>query len=201
MVINTGLIAIQGNFNSHRQKISEAFPRSNLFLIRDIYDLPEKLDLVIIPGGESSTIHLLAELSGLRKSLEKLWEQGVFFLATCAGAILLSKKIINPGLAGPWNFIEITTQRNAYGRQVDSSIQTINYTESAEKYTSHRHSEGVFIRAPKIIEVGAEVEILARCNKEPVLVKQKNVLGATFHPELSSDSPVYDILKNIICSA
>lgn len=201
MVINTGLIAIQGNFDSHRQKISDVFPQSKLFLIRDISDLPEKLDLVILPGGESSTIHLLAELSGLKKSLEKLWQQGVYFLATCAGAILLSKNIINPGLVKPWNFIDITTVRNAYGRQVDSSIQTINYTASAEKYTTHRQSEGVFIRAPKIVEVGAEVEILAQCNQQPVLVKHENVLGATFHPELSSHSPVYDILRKIICSA
>jgi pyridoxal 5'-phosphate synthase pdxT subunit len=198
LVINTGLISIQGNFSSHRQKISEVFPHTKIFMIRDISDLPDKLDLVIIPGGESSTIHMLADLSGLHNKLKDLSGKGVFFLATCAGAILLSRKIINPGLAKPWKFIDITTQRNAYGRQVDSTIQNINFTGSARKYIPDRQCEGVFIRAPKIVQLGSEVEILAVCNQEPVLVKQDNILAATFHPELSSFSPVYNILKNIM---
>jgi len=149
---------------------------------------PEQLvaiDGLVIPGGESSTFLKLLGESGVKKLKEFVRLKPTF--GTCAGAILLAKEVDNPKQTG-LGAIDIGIRRNAYGRQIDSSIREGSFQGSPV--------EMVFIRAPKISRVGPGVEVLATEGEDPVVVRQGNVVAATFHPELSSDRRIHeDFLK------
>jgi len=149
---------------------------------------PEQLDAIdglVIPGGESSTFLRLLGEPGVEKLREFVRLKPTF--GTCAGAILLAKEVDNPKQAG-LGAIDIGIRRNAYGRQIDSSIREGSFQGSP--------IEMVFIRAPKISRVGPGVEVLATEGEDPVVVRQGNIMAATFHPELSSDGRIHeDFLK------
>jgi pyridoxal 5'-phosphate synthase pdxT subunit len=181
-----GVLALQGDFDAHRRRLEEL--GADVVLVRK----PEQLDAVealVIPGGESSTfLKLLGE-----KSLEKLKDfvRTKPTFGTCAGAILLASEIENPAQTG-LGAVDMRVRRNAYGRQIDSSIRTGEMGGSP--------MEMVFIRAPRIERLGPNVEVLGREGDEPVLVRQGTTIAATFHPELSADTRVHQAFLDMVQS-
>ncbi len=175
-----GVLAIQGDFDAHRRRLEELGAR--VVLVRK----PEQLDAIdalVMPGGESSTMLKFLERDGFFEKLNEFVRTKPTF-GTCAGAILLAKDVENPpqrSLAA----MDIAVRRNAYGRQLDSSIERLTTTLGAEPL------ESVFIRAPKIARTGKDVEVLAARDGDPVLVRQGKTMAATFHPELSADTRVH----------
>jgi 5'-phosphate synthase pdxT subunit len=176
-----GILAIQGDFEAHRKRLEEL--GAETLLVKTAADL-EGLDGLVLPGGESTTHVKLLEEEGLLGPLVEHARKGMAVFGTCAGAILLAKEVKNPtqhSLA----LMDMTVVRNAYGRQLDSCVI------SAPAAISDHPLEMVFIRAPMIERAGEAVEVLARRDGDPVLVRQGRILAATFHPELSADSTVH----------
>src|SRR5437764_1932246 len=172
-----GVLALQGDFDAHRKRLLEL--GAEVVLIKK----PEQLDGIdglIIPGGESSTFLKLLGDAGFKKLKEFVRAKPTF--GTCAGAILLAKEVENPAQTG-LGAIDIAIRRNAYGRQLESSIREGTFGGSP--------LEMVFIRAPKIERVGQEVEVLATEGNDPVVVRQGKTMAATFHPELSEDGGIH----------
>src|SRR6266542_649913 len=177
-----GVLALQGDFDAHRRRLQEL--GAEVVLVKKPEQLDE-IDGLVIPGGESSTFLKLLGEAGVEKLKEFVRLRPTF--GTCAGAILLAKEVDNPKQTG-LGAIDIGIRRNAYGRQIDSSIREGSFQGSPV--------EMVFIRAPKISRVGPGVEVLATEGEDPVVVRQGNVVAATFHPELSSDRRIHeDFLK------
>jgi len=172
-----GVLALQGDFDAHRKRLQHL--GADVVLVRNPAQL-DAIDGLIIPGGESSTFLKLLGEAGLEKLKQFVRMKPTF--GTCAGAILLAKEVENPKQAG-LGAIDITVQRNAYGRQLDSSIREGLFQGSP--------TEMVFIRAPKISRVGPGVEVLATEGQDPVVVRQGHVMAATFHPELSTDGRIH----------
>jgi pyridoxal 5'-phosphate synthase pdxT subunit len=182
-----GVLALQGAYEAHAKTLCAlgATPK----LVRLPVDL-EGIDGLIMPGGESTTMLKFLERHNFFDTLKTFVKTAPTF-GTCAGAILLAKDVENPAqksLAA----LDITVERNAYGRQVDSTILT------APTKLEGGPLEMVFIRAPRIVRTGPEVEILASRDEYPVLVRQGNLLAATFHPELSSDHRVHQLFLNLL---
>jgi 5'-phosphate synthase pdxT subunit len=151
---------------------------------------PEQLDEIdglVIPGGESSAFLKLLGEAGFEKLRYFVGTKPSF--GTCAGAILLAKEIENPAQSG-LSAIDIAIHRNAYGRQIDSSIREGVFRGSP--------IEMVFIRAPKISRLGPEVEVLATQDNDPVVVRQGRAMAATFHPELSNDPRVHQAFLDLV---
>jgi len=179
-----GVLAIQGDFDAHRKRLQEL--GAEVILVRK----PEQLDQIdglIIPGGESGAFLKILGAQGIEKLKEFVLLKPTF--GTCAGAIMLAKEITNPEQPG-LGALDIRIRRNAYGRQIDSSIRTGRLGDSP--------LEMVFIRAPKIERVGAGVEVLATEGKDPVVVRQGKAMAATFHPELSDDTRVHRAFLELI---
>ena len=179
-----GVLALQGDFDAHRRRLEELGAR--VVLVKK----PEQLDSIdglVIPGGESSTfLNLLGE-EGFKKLKDFVRVKPTF--GTCAGAILLANEVENPKQAG-LGVLDITIRRNAYGRQVDSSIREGQFLNES--------IEMVFIRAPKIERVGQGVEVVATEGRDPVMVRQGKTLAATFHPELSNDSRIHRYFLDLV---
>jgi pyridoxal 5'-phosphate synthase pdxT subunit len=175
-----GVLAIQGDYEAHKTRLEEL--GVEVTLVRK----PEQLDAIdgiVIPGGESSTfLNFLAERGFLERLRDFVSTKPTF--GTCAGAILLAKLVENPPQQS-LDAMDIRIRRNAYGRQIDSSIR------EAQSKLGDKPLEMVFIRAPKIVDTGKGVEILATSNGDPVLVRQGKIMAATFHPELSEDTRVH----------
>jgi pyridoxal 5'-phosphate synthase pdxT subunit len=184
--MTVGVLALQGDFDAHRRRLEEL--GAEVVLVRK----PEQLDAVdglVIPGGESSTFLKLLGENGFEKLKQFVRRKPTF--GTCAGAILLAREVENPRQVG-LGAIDIAIRRNAYGRQLDSSIR--------EGKLGTSPIEMVFIRAPKISSIGSGVEVLATEGGDPVAVRQGKVMAATFHPELSPDTRVHraflDLMEN-----
>jgi len=187
-LMKIGVLALQGDFDAHRKRLEEL--GAEVVLVRK----PEQLDEVealVIPGGESSTFLKLLGEKGLEKLKQFVRAKPTF--GTCAGAILLANQVENPHQPG-LGALDITIRRNAYGRQIDSSIRQGEMTPGGDPL------EMVFIRAPKIERVGKDVEVLARESNDPVLVRQGNTMAATFHPELSEDKRVHAAFLELVRS-
>jgi 5'-phosphate synthase pdxT subunit len=179
-----GVLAIQGDFDAHRKRLQEL--GAEVILVRK----PEQLDQIdglIIPGGESGAFLKILGAQGIEKLKEFVRLKPTF--GTCAGAIMLAKEITNPKQPG-LGALDIRIRRNAYGRQIDSSIRTGRLGDSP--------LEMVFIRAPQIERVGPGVEVLATEGKDPVVVRQGKAMAATFHPELSDDTRVHRAFLELI---
>ena len=174
-----GVLALQGDFAAHRRRLEEL--GAEVVEVRKPEQLDE-IDGLVIPGGESSTFLKLLGEHGFQKLNDFVHSKPVF--GTCAGSILLANKIENPEQVG-LGAIDITVRRNAYGRQIDSSI-----IETLTKL-GPEPLEQVYIRAPRIERAGPAVEILAERDGYPVLVRQGKVMASTFHPELSEDPRVH----------
>jgi pyridoxal 5'-phosphate synthase pdxT subunit len=175
-----GVLALQGDYEAHRAVLQRL--GSETLLVRSPEEL-EGLDALVIPGGESSTFLKFLGRQGFFEKLKEFVRTKPTF-GTCAGAILLAKEVVGPeqpSLAA----LDIRVRRNAYGRQLDSSIRQIQTQLAPEPL------EMVFIRAPKIERVGTGVEVLAQDGDDPVLVRHGKIMAATFHPELSQDTRIH----------
>jgi 5'-phosphate synthase pdxT subunit len=181
-----GVLALQGDFDAHRRRLEEL--GAEVVLVKKPEQLDE-IDGLVIPGGESGTFLKLLGEAGFEKLKQFARTKPTF--GTCAGAILLASEVDNPKQAG-LGVLDIGIRRNAYGRQLDSSI--------LEGHLGESPIEMVFIRAPKIERVGPGVEVIATEGKDPVAVRQGRVMAATFHPELSEDTRVHraflDLVRN-----
>jgi len=182
-----GILALQGDYDAHRETLNRL--GAHTMLVRKPEQLGE-IDGLVIPGGESSTFLKFLQREGFLDRLREFVAQKPVF-GTCAGAILLAREVQNPTQES-LGALDIAIRRNAYGRQVDSSIESVN------THLGGSPLEMVFIRAPRIERVGASVEVLAEREKHPVLVKQRNLLAATFHPELSNDSRVHELFLEMV---
>ena len=185
--MHIGVLALQGAFAAHSDCLASIGVQS--VEVRTLEQL-NSVDALLMPGGESSTMSQLLESSGLFDPISARIADGMPVFGTCAGMILLASEIID-GRSDQRSFsaIDISVRRNAFGRQVDSFEGTIN--------SSVGDFQGIFIRAPRIERVGDGVEVLGSINKEPVLVRQGNVLAASFHPELSNDARLHEYFVSI----
>ena len=193
-----GVLALQGDFDAHRRRLEEL--GANVVLVKK----PEQLDQIdglIIPGGESGTFLKLLGEAGFEKLKRFVMAKPTF--GTCAGAILLASEVENPEQAG-LGALDIRIRRNAYGRQIDSSIREGKFVEDLDRHLRDPNASGglplemVFIRAPKIVRVGEGVEVLATEGSDPVAVRQGKAMAATFHPELSDDPRVHQAFLALV---
>ncbi|HMD86856.1 MAG TPA: pyridoxal 5'-phosphate synthase glutaminase subunit PdxT [Terriglobia bacterium] len=177
-----GILAIQGDFAMHAKMLDAM--AAPWVLVKHPADL-DAVSGLIMPGGESTTMLKLFANEGMGTAIKEFSAKGKPIYGTCAGAILLAKEVLNPPQER-LGLIDIAIERNAYGRQVDSSVQV----GECPALTNHP-VEMVFIRAPIIRRVGEGVRVLGRCGNLPVLVEQANILAGTFHPELTDDPTVH----------
>jgi len=187
-----GVLALQGDFDAHRRRLEEL--GAEVVLVKK----PEQLDSIdglVIPGGESGTFLKLLGEQGFAKLKDFVKAKPTF--GTCAGAILLATEVENPQQKG-LGALNIRIRRNAYGRQVDSSIREGRFIQ--DKFGASP-MEMVFIRAPKIEHVGEGVEIIATEGADPVAVRQGRSMAATFHPELSDDPRIHQAFLDLVSGA
>ncbi|MCS6937318.1 MAG: pyridoxal 5'-phosphate synthase glutaminase subunit PdxT [Candidatus Bipolaricaulota bacterium] len=179
--MRVGVLGLQGDFREHLTVL-----RSLGVDARDVrtQEQLEAVEGLIIPGGESTTIAYLLEKTGMLKVLRERGAQGFPLYGTCAGMILLARELSDPYPENRIALMDIAVKRNAYGRQLDSF-------EADLQIKNIGSFRAVFIRAPKIVRVGSGVEILAEHDGVPVLVRQKNLLASSFHPELTGDPRVH----------
>jgi len=189
-----GALALQGDFREHIQAIQACGHEA--LEVRRASEL-EKCQALILPGGESTTIALLAKNYDLVGPLRERISQGMPTYGSCAGMILLADRIVD-GVEGQETFggIDMTVRRNAFGRQVDSF-------ESELDFAGH-HLRAVFIRAPWVEELGSEVEVISSVKTPtgemyPVAVRQKHLMATSFHPELTHDLAVHRYFFDEVC--
>jgi 5'-phosphate synthase pdxT subunit len=176
------VLALQGGFAAHVRRLQE------LGLVAFEARRPREIDEasgVVIPGGESTTLWKFFEAEPWEEALRGFAASGRPILGTCAGAIVLARNVVNPAQKG-LALIDMTVERNAYGRQADSFVGEVEAPPLGGTLPA------VFIRAPRIREVGPGVEVLGRRNGEPVLVREGPVVAATFHPELTADARIHE---------
>ena len=185
-----GVLALQGAFERHQRVFQKL--GVDAVQVRMPADLAE-VDALVMPGGESTTMSQLLESSELFEPISLRIKQGLPVFGTCAGMILLSKKILD-GRDDQLSFeaIDIDVQRNAYGRQIDSFEAEIKIDSLDNSFNA------VFIRAPRIVSLGSDVQALAYCGDDVVLARQDNILVASFHPELANDVRLHELfLKGV----
>jgi pyridoxal 5'-phosphate synthase pdxT subunit len=186
-----GVLAIQGDYEAHAAALKESGATPSLVKNKEAL---AGLDGLVMPGGESTTMLKFLLQNGFMEALQTFTQEKPVF-GTCAGAILLAREVLNPSqpsLAA----LDIAVERNAYGAQRDSAILMLD-TE-----LPGGPMETVFIRAPRIVSIKAqaspEVEVLAERDGFPVLVRQGNILAATFHPEMSADRRVHQFFVETV---
>ncbi len=198
--INIGILSIQGdvaeNVSASEAALKELGIKGKVTQVKT----PEQistLDGLIIPGGESTVMGHLSLVNGSLKKIKEKIESGMPVFGICAGLILLSKKakdrIVGDTDQPLLDLLDVKVERNSFGRQRDSfeaevSLESINISKL----------NGVFIRAPSIISVGNEVEVLSKFNEKIVAVKQGNILATAFHPELTSDISLHKYFVKIL---
>lgn len=168
-----GIFALQGAFIEHQKMIEKL--GVDTFLIRSLSDVKSgKIDGIILPGGESTTMKKLLSKTGLDKWLIENSKKELPIFGTCAGMIILAD----------FGLIDVEIERNAYGGQLESFETALE--------SKFQQLNGIFIRAPKIKRIGDNVEVIAKHGDVPVLVRQKNILIASFHPELTDDERIHE---------
>ena len=180
-----GVLALQGGWDAHG-KILRGLG-AEVRTVRTRADL-DAVECLVIPGGESTAMLRLMESERLRPRLTERLSAGMAVLATCAGVILLAEEVAPEQES--LGIMAVSVERNAYGRQVHSKIAQVAL---APEIGEPALMEGVFIRAPRITHLGPGVAVLGQLREEPVLVRQDQILGATFHPELTSDRRVHEM--------
>ncbi|MBI2660048.1 pyridoxal 5'-phosphate synthase glutaminase subunit PdxT [Candidatus Woesearchaeota archaeon] len=182
-----GVLALQGSFKEHIEMLGKC--SVDAVSVKRPEDLKD-MNGLIIPGGESTAIGNLMQLSHLDMEIIKRNRHGMAIYGTCAGAIILSKSIVEsqqPRLG----LLDISIKRNDYGRQADS-FETELDIEKIGKF------KGIFIRAPVIEKMNNGVQILSELNSKPILVQKNNILASTFHPELTDDKRVHEYFVDIV---
>jgi 5'-phosphate synthase pdxT subunit len=186
-----GILAVQGDYEAHASMLDRL--GANYVFVRTPTDAAQA-SAMILPGGESTTMLKFLTEEGLAEPLRDLGARGGAFFGTCAGAILMAREVLSPAQPS-LGLADIAVTRNAYGRQVASEVRYGQSKLKAEPI------EMVFIRAPIIEKVGADVEVLANDNGHPVLVRQGSMLMATFHPELTADLTVHEYFLKLAAVA
>lgn len=190
--MRVGVLALQGDFREHIAALSAI--GVDAIGVKTEIEI-ESVDALILPGGESTTIAKLARIFGVFDLIKSKISGGLPVYGSCAGLILLSNKILD-GAEGQETFggLDITSRRNAFGRQVDSFEGEIEFSGIGKL-------NGVFIRAPWVEEVGSSVSVLATSHGHPVAVRQGSILATSFHPELTSDYAVHRYFVEELCQA
>lgn len=184
-----GVLDIQGSVEEHFAALSKV-KGVEAVLVKKVSDLDGVRGL-IIPGGESTTIGKLLKRFGLDLEIKKRFKAGKLAVwGTCAGAILIAKEIVGRETADSLKLMDITVERNAYGRQVDSFETELDF-EGIGKIPA------VFIRAPKILYVGKRVKVLAKYENEVVAIREGLLLATTFHPEMTDNRRVHEYFKGM----
>lgn len=194
-----GVLALQGGFALHKQAFLSL--RQSVCEVRKPADLAD-IDALVLPGGESTALWRLMSAVDMQPAISNFIQVGKPVFATCAGLILLSSPY---GLAANQQhrlgLLDVKVERNAYGRQLDSSVVQGQVSPSLQKEAALgvKSMQLPLIRAPRIIECGPAVTSLVSYQQDPVLVRQDNILAATFHPELADDYTVQRyFLKNML---
>jgi 5'-phosphate synthase pdxT subunit len=192
--MNIGVLALQGDFREHIQAIQSCGHDASE--VRRVSEL-DRCDALILPGGESTTISLLARNYGLIEPLRKRITEGMPTYGSCAGMILLADRIVD-GVEGQETFggIDMTVRRNAFGRQVDSFESELDFVG--------QQLHAVFIRAPWVEEIGSKVDVISSVvvpsgEKHPVAVRQNHLMATSFHPELTHDLAVHRYFFEEVC--
>lgn len=182
---SVGVLALQGAFDAHVKMLALCGVRASE--VRTPFDL-SRVDALVMPGGESTTMSMLLVSSGLFSPLADRIAAGMPVFGTCAGMILLARGVLD-GRPDQLSFgaIDITVRRNGYGRQVDSFETDLDVTGLDQRF------RGVFIRAPRVEHWGEGVEVLASYDGTPVLLRQRRVSVTSFHPELASDPRLHEL--------
>ena len=190
--MRVGVLALQGDFREHIAALSAIGVEA--IAVKTQAEI-ESVDALVLPGGESTTIAKLARIFGVFELIKSKIASGLPVYGSCAGLILLSDRILD-GTEGQETFggLDLTSRRNAFGRQVDSFEGEIDFVGIGKL-------NGVFIRAPWVEEVGPNVEVLATSHGHPVAVRQGNILATSFHPELTTDYAVHRYFVEEICKA
>ncbi|MGB9003965.1 MAG: pyridoxal 5'-phosphate synthase glutaminase subunit PdxT [Nitrosotalea sp.] len=198
--VNIGILAVQGdvaeNLSATRMAMDELGVEGVVTEVKSPEQISD-LDGLIIPGGESTVIGTLSLVNGSLKKIKEKIASGMPVLGTCAGMILLSKKakdrVVGEMEQPLLDYLDIKMERNAFGRQKDSFEADI----TLEKIGVPKF-HGVFIRAPSVIDAGKDVEILSKFNEKIVAVKQGNIIGTSFHPELTADISIHKYFVNLV---
>ncbi len=199
-LVMIGVLGFQGdieeNVTATNEALHELHLKGDVNLVRYPEDV-EKVDGIILPGGESTVQSTLAVIQRSLPGIKKRISEGMPVLGTCAGLILLSRRAYDK-VAGDTKQkllgnLDIVIERNAFGRQNDSFEADLSISIVGKKVF-----KGVFIRAPAVSEVGREVEIIGKLNNRIIAVKQKNIIATAFHPELSGDSRIHQHLINMV---
>src|SRR5580692_8805852 len=188
--IQIGVLALQGDYEAHARAFADS--GAHTLLVRKPEEL-KSLNGLVLPGGESTTMLKFLEKNGFFDALGEFVASTPCF-ATCAGCILVAREVLHPKQRS-LGVLDATVERNAYGRQNDSTILTLPTMLPGGPL------EMVFIRAPRITATGPDVEVLARREEFPVLVRQGHLLAATFHPELSQDRRVHRFFVDAVIDA
>lgn len=187
--MHVGILAIQGAFRKHQEMLDRL--EVSHHLVRQPADLT--VDALIIPGGESTTITRVLQSEDWLDDLQYYATSHPVF-GTCAGAILLGTQVDSEKVI-PWNVIDMALSRNAYGRQINSFTDPVTFRNRRKAHPI----PAVFIRAPRILKTGPDVDILGTLQGEPVLVQQGLALASTFHPELTNSTEVHSYFIENIC--
>jgi pyridoxal 5'-phosphate synthase pdxT subunit len=198
--VNIGILAVQGDVAENILATKMAIEELGMEGIVTEVKTPEQisdLDGLVIPGGESTVIGTLSLVNGSLKKIKEKIASGMPVFGICAGMILLSKKakdrVVGEMDQPLLDFLDVKIERNAFGRQKDSFESEI----SMDKIGISKFP-GVFIRAPSIIETGKDVEVLSKFNEKIIAVKQGNILGTSFHPELTGDVSLHKYFVSMI---
>ena len=183
-----GVLALQGDYLLHQQTLEKI--KQNGILVRTKEEL-KSCDALIIPGGESTTIRKLALENGLFDAIKNFGKEKPL-MGTCAGLILLAKEVSDSKAEETLALLDIAVKRNAYGRQIHSFVQV----GKVNLQNGNPNFEMVFIRAPKIVNVGKTVERIGFCDDEVVVVRDRNLLGLSFHHELTADTRIHQYFVN-----
>ena len=198
--LKIGILSIQGdvveNVETAKEALKELGEPGTSMMVKTPQEI-EQVDGLIIPGGESTTIGQLSLVNGALKKIKEKIEAGMPVLGICAGLILLSKnakdRVVGKTEQPLLDLLDVKVERNSFGRQGESFETSLSMEPiGISKF------KGIFIRAPSISETGNEVEIISKLNEKIVAVKQGNILGTAFHPELTADTSFYKYFVNMI---
>ena len=200
MSINVGVLSIQGDVQENLLSTRTAFDELGINGTATDVKTPEEisqLDALIIPGGESTTIGQLSLVNGSLKIIKERIEHGMPVLGICAGMIILSKtaddRVVGKTNQPLLDVLDIKLERNSFGHQRESFEADVSLDSAGiSKFN------GVFIRAPSVSDVGSDVEILSKLNGKIVAIKKGNVIGTSFHPELTQDVSIHKYFLNLI---
>ncbi|QNV38772.1 pyridoxal 5'-phosphate synthase glutaminase subunit PdxT [Rothia terrae] len=187
-----GVLALQGGVSEHAETLRGL--GAEVVLVKKAEQL-QGLDALVLPGGESSTIDRLTRILGVRDALKSAISGGLPTLGTCAGLIMLAREIDDPAPGQQsLGVLDISVGRNAFGSQVDSAEALLEWRTPAGEVLPVKTA---FIRAPRVSSVGEGVEVTARYHGEIVGVRQGNIIGISFHPELTGDTTVHEELLGL----